>query len=149
MVAFMQAKTSGRAYWMNAFTAPRRSQRILLSIPVIVSGKRANGSSFVERTRTLVVSAHGALIQLREHVLVKQVLQIKNIATGDEVSCTVVDATSGTKEVPEIGIGFSKPSPNFWRVAFPPEDWNPRGPEARHASSRDGSQSPTPVLVKK
>jgi hypothetical protein len=133
---------------MNAFAQQRRSQRILLSIPVIVSGQRANGSPFVERAHTLVVSAHGALIQLRERVLVNQILKIKNIATNEEVACTVVDTTHAAKEVPEIGIGFSKSSPNFWRVAFPPEDWNPRGPEARRASSHADPQSPKSALVK-
>jgi hypothetical protein len=134
---------------MNGFAQQRRSQRILLSIPVIVSGRGANGSPFVERTNTLVVSAHGALILLRERVQVNQILRIKNVATNEEVSCTTVDVNRTSKEVPEIGVGFSKPAPNFWRVAFPPENWNPRGPEARHASGRPSSNASTAAPLKK
>src|SRR5437879_2981864 len=54
----------------------RRSQRILLSVPLRVSGKRANGTPFVEHTKTLIVSAHGALLQLKEPVQDGQALSI-------------------------------------------------------------------------
>jgi len=54
----------------------RRSQRIVLSVSIIVSGERANGSAFNERTKTLVVNAHGGLILLREPVMVGQVLSV-------------------------------------------------------------------------
>jgi hypothetical protein len=25
----------------------------------------------------------------------------------------------------EVGLEFSEPVPRFWRITFPPEDWNP------------------------
>jgi hypothetical protein len=31
----------------------------------------------------------------------------------------------------EIGLEFSEPRPTFWRVAFPPEDWSSKHPDAR------------------
>jgi hypothetical protein len=31
----------------------------------------------------------------------------------------------------EVGIELEKPSPRFWRVSFPPEDWTPRSAEAK------------------
>jgi hypothetical protein len=40
----------------------RRSQRVLMTVPVRVSGQTGNGSHFEEETRTVAVSAHGALI---------------------------------------------------------------------------------------
>lgn len=124
----------------------RRSQRILLSVSILVSGQRANGSPFSERTKTQVVNAHGALIQLREPVLAGQQLRMKNLATNEEVACTVVDIGRGANEIPEVGIAFSKPSPSFWRVAFPPEDWSPRSPEAKRVSYVTHAK---PELVKK
>jgi len=30
-----------------------------------------------------------------------------------------------------VGIEFLEPSPRFWRIAFPPEDWSARSPEAK------------------
>ena len=112
----------------------RRSQRILLSISVVVSGQRANGSAFSERTKTQVVNVHGAMVELREPVLVGQQLRMKNLATNEEVACTVADVNRTSNQVPKVGIAFAKPSPSFWRVAFPPEDWSPRSPEAKRVS---------------
>jgi len=133
----------------QAFIQQRRSQRILLSIPIIVSGKRANGSPFSERTNTLVVNAHGALIRLNERVLVNQVLRMKNIATNEEVGCSVVDINRRNSDVTEVGVGFTTPAPSFWRVAFPPEDWTPRSPEAKRTPSASPSSHSLPALVKK
>jgi hypothetical protein len=131
------------------FAQQRRSQRILLTVPIVVSGQRPDGSPFSERTQTQIVNAHGALIQLRERVLMNQTLRIKNIATNGEVSCTVVDLNQGSSEVREVGISFSEPAPSFWRVAFPPEDWTLRNPEAKRSSSKAGSNAPSPLPAKK
>ena len=129
----------------SPYAKQRRSQRILLSIPVLVSGKKSTGALFTERTRTLVVNAHGALVELREPVLVGQLLQLKNVATNEETGCKVVDINSGSANLPEIGLEFAKPFPHFWRVAFPPADWSPRSPEAK----RFDSGGAVPTLVKK
>ena len=112
-------------------TSQRRSQRIILSVPVIVAGFRSNSAPFVEHTSTLVVNAHGALLQLREHVLVGQTLRMKNTATNEEMNCLVMDINPGNTAIPEIGVEFVEASPRFWRVAFPPADWSPRSPEAK------------------
>jgi hypothetical protein len=63
-----------------------------------------------------------------------QPLRMKNLATNEEVSCTVADINRTSDQVPKVGIAFAKPSPSFWRVAFPPEDWSPRSPEAKRVS---------------
>jgi hypothetical protein len=124
----------------------RRSQRILLSVSILISGQQANGSSFSERTKTHVVNAHGALIELREPVLLGQQLRIKNLATNEEVECRVADISHGSNEIPEVGVAFANPAASFWRVAFPPEDWSPRSPEAKRVSYVTQGK---PVLAKK
>jgi hypothetical protein len=124
----------------------RRSQRILLSVPILISGQQASGIPFSERTKTQVVNAHGALIALRERVLAGQQLRMKNLATNEEIICTVADIGRGAGDIPEVGVAFSKPAPGFWRVAFPPEDWSPRSPEAKRVSYVTHAK---PVLVKK
>src|SRR5271154_3971887 len=96
------------------FVNQRRSQRILLAVPLEVSGKRANKSSFMEETRTIVVNSFGALLSLREPVIGGQILTLKNDATQEQISCTVVDIFSGQDEVPEVAIEFSEPCPRFW-----------------------------------
>ena len=114
----------------GAHAKQRRSQRILLSIPIVVSGQDAHGAAFSERTHTLVINAHGALLELHQTVAVGQILRIKHLATGEEMSCRVVDVNPGNT-APEVGVESDEPCARFWRVSFPPADWNPRGPEAK------------------
>lgn len=113
------------------FINQRRSQRVLLAVRLEVSGKRANNSTFLEETRTIVVNSYGALLSLREPVMGGQIMTLKNEATREHINCTVVDIFSGQDGVPEVAIEFSQPCPRFWRVTFPPVDWSPRNPEAK------------------
>jgi hypothetical protein len=131
----------------NPYGNQRRSQRILFMAPILISGVRSNKAPFSERTTTVIVNAHGALIQLREPVLVGQALRVKNLATGEELSCTVADIIQGNSPIPEIGLEFSQACPNFWRVSFPPADWSPRTPEAKRAAASRRAEAPP--LVKK
>jgi hypothetical protein len=128
-------------------TNQRRSQRILLAVPVRVSGKRANGTPFVEHTKTLIVNAHGALLQLEEPVREGQALSVRNVITGEETPCKVVDLSTGTDGAAEIGVEFAEPNPRFWRVSFPPTDWSARSPEAKRFVSSP-SAAPLPLQPK-
>jgi hypothetical protein len=76
-------------------------------------------------------------------------VRIKHLATNEEVTCTVADINPGTTDVPEVGTAFAKPSPSFWRVSLPPEDWSPRSLEAKRGSSITNSNAGKPVMVKK
>jgi hypothetical protein len=89
---------------------------------IVISGVRSNNAPFSERTSTLIVNAHGALIQLRERVLIAQPLRIQNLATNEELACSVMDINPGSNGIPEVGIEFHEPCPHFWRVSFPPAD---------------------------
>lgn len=101
----------------------RRSMRVLLSVPIHVSGKTAAKKDFVEETRTLVVNAHGALISLGERQAAGGTLVVSNKATQKSVECRIVyvGAVQGGKA--QMGVEFIKPSPSFWQIDFPPEDW--------------------------
>jgi len=125
----------------------RRSQRILLTVPIVISGISSNNAVFSERTSTLVVNAHGALIQLREQVTAGQKLRMRNAATNEEISCVVMDINPGNTALPEVGVEFSTPNPHFWRVSFPPADWTPRSPEA-HRRPPTPATSALPVAKK-
>jgi hypothetical protein len=119
----------------------RRSQRILLSVPVRVSGKRDAGTPFVEHTKTLIVNAHGALLQLKEPVQEGQTLSLRNVVTGEEVPCRVVDMSAGPNGLSGIGVQFAQSNPHFWRVSFPPADWSTHSPEAKRFASSPSSAS--------
>jgi hypothetical protein len=95
----------------------------------------------------LIVNAHGALIELHEPVLAAQVLKMKNLATNEEVGCTLVDIHRPSPDKSQVGVAFAKLSPAFWRVAFPPENWSPHEPEVKRMTSI--KVPPTPELAKK
>jgi hypothetical protein len=122
----------------------RRSQRIFLSAKLQVSGKQKNGKNFVERTTTLIVSAHGALIHLREAVLENQLLSIKHDATGEETACRVLSVNAGENGLTKIAVEFTRPQPRFWRIAFPPADWSTKSSEAKRPTSGPG-MAPKPA----
>lgn len=107
----------------------RRSQRVLLRIPIAVIASGPDKKMVREQTNTLVVNAHGALINLDLPVKVGQVVILQNPETSEEQTCRVVRINPVMDSRTEVGIAFLKPAPNFWRVAFPPEDWAPHSPE--------------------
>jgi hypothetical protein len=110
----------------------RRSQRVYVSVEVVVAFKKANEKVSAERTKTIVVNAHGALILLRTAVKIGELLTLKNTMTEEERSCRIVDlGSSAESETIEVGVEFLEPAPKFWRVAFPPANWTPRCAEAK------------------
>jgi len=105
-------------------TRKRRSQRLALSVAVIAYRPSKQGPTFCEGTHTLVVSAHGALINLAAKVATDQRLILKNALSGQEQACRIVFRKKKQAGPTEVGIEFQRPAPDFWRVAFPPPDWN-------------------------
>jgi hypothetical protein len=80
-------------------------------------------TSFEEETHTLVVNLHGALILLKAKVAKGQKLWLMNRATKEEQMCRVATVAPASGGKPQVGVEFLKPSPDFWRISFPPEDW--------------------------
>src|SRR6202045_5513837 len=67
----------------------RRSQRVLMTIPVRVSGRNAAGLPFEEETHTREISAHGGLIPVSTKVCRGQRLTLSNIHTKAALECVV------------------------------------------------------------
>jgi hypothetical protein len=118
----------------------RRSQRVLMTIPVRVSGKTGAGSPFEEETHTRAISAHGALIPVLTPVYRGQRLTLSNIQTKAALECVVAHIDRRKGEHPQAGVEFTLPNPMFWHVAFPPKDWMPRHPDAKaHVKTGESS----------
>ena len=111
----------------------RRSQRVLMKIPVRVSFHAGAVSLSEEETHTLAVSAHGALIAVSAPLYRGQRLTLSNVQTKGSLECVVAHIDHFPGEPIKAGVEFLLPNPTFWRVAFPPKDWTPRHP---HAKSR-------------
>jgi hypothetical protein len=109
----------------------RRSQRVLMKLPVRISGQVGAASSFEEVTYTLAISAHGALIVVTAPVYRGQRFTLSNVQTNAALECVVAHVDKAPGEQTKVGVEFMLPNQTFWRVAFPPKDWTPRHPDAK------------------
>jgi PilZ domain len=125
----------------NKFIQQRRSQRIMLAIPILVSGTREDGKRFAEETHTIIVNAHGALLLLAELVRPGQLVTLRHLKAQEDRKCTVVAVGEKHDTKREVGIELLDPSPRFWHVGFAPEDWSPRGPEAKRLGTEPSVRS--------
>ena len=101
----------------------RRSQRLILDVPVIIQGQMDDSGVFQEETFTVLVSAHGALIMLAARVAVGQSLVVMNPQNWDEREVRVASVGAPYAGLAQVGVEFKRPSPEFWPVSAPPEDW--------------------------
>jgi hypothetical protein len=101
----------------------RRSQRLLIQIPVVVSGQVDRGTPFSEETNTVVLNAHGALVQLNTVVQIGQKITLQNVRSQETQEVTIVFVAPAEGRKSNVALEFTRPRPDFWHVAFPPEDW--------------------------
>jgi hypothetical protein len=119
-----ESKSSAEGAEAATYARKRRSKRIHIAIPIIVTAK--SGKLLLEEaTATLQVNAHGCLVTLTAPLQVGQQVTLANPATNERTECTVSFVGKKDAMASEIGLEFSQPSPFFWRIHFPPEDWNP------------------------
>jgi hypothetical protein len=102
-----------------------------MQVPVRVRGNDGQGKPFEEEASTLAINAHGALVQLQTKLTSGGSVFLQHKQTQEEQECHVVFLGPVRSGKAEIGLEFTAACPTFWRVAFPPEDWSPRHPEAR------------------
>lgn len=93
-------------------SARRRSQRLLLQIPVVVLIPSPKKGSLREETNTLAVNAHGALLILGAKVELGTRLIFQNPRSQEEQPCKVVylGPTAGGKT--QVGVEFEQPAPH-------------------------------------
>jgi PilZ domain len=111
----------------------RRSQRVLVQVHVRIRGTDSQSQAFEEQAATLAINAHGALVFMKHRLVAGSKVQMRHNMTEEEQECHVVHLGQVRDGKTEVGLEFSEPRPGFWRVAFPPEDWTPKSPEARTA----------------
>jgi hypothetical protein len=101
----------------------RRSERVLLDVPLFIEGNSNGSQEFKEETFTLTVSAHGALIVLAAKVALGQKLRLTNLKSKDQHDAIVAFLGPPYAGLSTVGIQFSEPAPEFWAIASPPTDW--------------------------
>ncbi len=104
----------------------RRSERILLMIPLEVEGIDVNGASFTERTRTFSINRNGAYISLKNVPQQGDDISVTNLGTRQ--TCIFRLCESGKDPSGEItawGIECLEPELNFWQIRFPEKPLEP------------------------
>jgi hypothetical protein len=112
-----------RATLLKSEVNTRRSRRVIARIRVEVRKRMEGQNSAPETSHTVVVNAHGALLELTMKVQPNELLAIKNIVGGDEMDGRVVRVNEEASSQYEVSIEFVEPAPNFWHIDFPPPDW--------------------------
>jgi len=98
----------------------RRSDRIVLELPLQISGADVNGLGFLEDTQTEVVSRHGARILSRHRMARDQELVVLCLTTGKEADARIVGQLGEGSKGYSYGVEFIDPEANIWDIDFPP-----------------------------
>jgi hypothetical protein len=101
----------------------RRSQRVMLRVAVVVKAEMPAGNRLQTRALTVVVNAHGALMESPHRMTVGQRITLVNPQTGKEVACRVVSVERSSEEFFRTAFEFDQRNPKFWPVSFPSLDW--------------------------
>jgi hypothetical protein len=104
---------------MIASERGRRSSRVLVTLPLAVSGQKSDGSHVSGAAETILVNRHGAKIRSSVPLETKMEVRVAMLAPYKWRVGQVVWADSRESE---YGIELYRPE-NFWGIYFPPEDW--------------------------
>ena len=101
----------------------RRSERVMLSMTVVVLAEDEQRRPQKLEAQTQVVNAHGGLFKIKTHLHVGQSFLLSNPRSSAEISCRVVRIEDAGLEYFHVAFEFDRPAPDFWPIVFPPDDW--------------------------
>jgi hypothetical protein len=94
----------------------RRSKRIQHKTAVMVRFQDASKHSISEKTHTIIVNDHGALILLAAAVKTQQIILLENLGLGEEVLCRVASLGPTLMGKTQVAVEFIMPKPGFWKT---------------------------------
>ncbi len=97
----------------------RRSSRIPKEIDILLVGSDTEGKVFSERTKTVLLSRHGAGIVSRYKLSAEQELILRRLDTNKEAEVRVVGQIGVESDVYTYGVAFMDSTHNFWGIQFP------------------------------
>jgi len=99
----------------------RRTDRLLLTIPLRVEGADARGREFEAEGRTAVVNRHGARIQLKQLLQPGQTIRVVNLVNQHMADFRVIGPTAPFSEKGgEWGVEAVQTGLDIWGIQFPP-----------------------------
>ena len=101
----------------------RRSERVLIDVPIVVCGESIGYPAFKEETFTVTVNAHGALLMLASPVRLGQKVRLINQASHESRDARVSYRGADHAGLSQVAVEFAQPSPGFWPVSPAPSSW--------------------------
>jgi PilZ domain-containing protein len=99
----------------------RRSDRLMLTVPLRVHGRDPQGKEFVEEARTVTLNRHGACIQLSRPLVPGQTVKLNNLVSRREAPFRVIGPVSPrTDKGGEWGVECVDNKLDIWGIQFPP-----------------------------
>lgn len=99
----------------------RRSDRIMLTVPLIVHGTDENGAKYQEEARTSVLNRHGARIRIARRLQGGQKVRMVNALSRNSADFRIVGAVAPFSEAGgEFGVEYLNHVDNIWGIQFPP-----------------------------
>ena len=95
----------------------------MLQVAVLLRVEMPEGNTLQVQGFTLVVNAHGGLLESSLKLACDQKITVINPQSGKAVGCRVVRVERPSEGNHKIAFEFDQRSPQFWPVTFPPEDW--------------------------
>jgi hypothetical protein len=92
----------------------RRSKRVKARIPVVVRFQTADKHSISEKTHTMIVNDHGALILLAAPAEIHQIIRVERQDSGEELLCRVTSLGPSFMGKTQVAVEFIMPTPGFW-----------------------------------
>ena len=99
-------------------TGSRRSERVFYKMRLQVLGRSRQGRKFCEVCETLVVGAHGGLLNLCHEVDNGEMLVLVHPETQEEQECRIVYLGESGNRGTHVGVEFLTPAPHFWCIDF-------------------------------
>lgn len=98
----------------------RRSQRVLIRLPVRLNGTTRKGQPVSARGEAVVISSNGALLKMDSDFRPGSEVEVENSATQQIARYRVVWASDQPTDGRwEVGLESSGSGPNIWGVEFP------------------------------
>ena len=102
----------------------RRSERVVLRVPVHLSALMPGGKRISIEAHTLVVNVHGGLLDIGLEMVKGQQILLSNSKTDIVASGRVLRVEGSEDGRFSVAFEFESPAPHFWPVSFPPRDWS-------------------------
>ena len=97
----------------------RRSSRVPKQMAILLVGSDTQGKVFSERTKTVLLSRHGAGIVSRYKLSAEQELILRRLDTNKETEVRLVGQIGEEADFYTYGVAFLDSAQNFWGIQFP------------------------------